>query len=122
MFEWRSGKKEAHDFTTGAYIDVYDGNVNTLKNMRHHHPNKYNTMMADIYDKVRCVLVRFIFDISQYLLAFIQLDGWQRHSYRNCQHPHRGTQWMSCYHCHIGFQQTKQVIPLAFSSTCQVQP
>ena len=55
MFDWRNGEKDTIDFTTGAYLDVYDGNVNTLKNMRVHHPNKYHIMMADIYTKVRCV-------------------------------------------------------------------
>ncbi|KAN0118798.1 hypothetical protein V8E52_004909 [Russula decolorans] len=52
VFDWRNGKKEPVDFTTGAYLDVYDGNINTLKNMRLNHPSKYHTMMADIYAKV----------------------------------------------------------------------
>ncbi|KAN0109460.1 hypothetical protein V8E52_009254 [Russula decolorans] len=55
VFDWRNGKKEPVDFMTGAYLDVYDGNINTLKNMRLNHPSKYHTMMADIYAKVRCV-------------------------------------------------------------------
>jgi hypothetical protein len=51
------------DFTTGAYIDVYDGNINTLRNMRAEHPNKYQVMMKDIYAQVRCVVDSF--DYSQ---------------------------------------------------------
>jgi len=52
VFDWRGGKKDSIDFTTDAYIDVYDGNANTLKSMRVEHPNKFHTMMADIYAKV----------------------------------------------------------------------
>jgi len=43
------------DFTIGRYIDVYDGNLNTLKNMQAKYPNKYHMMMTDIYTQVRCV-------------------------------------------------------------------
>ncbi|KAN0103980.1 hypothetical protein V8E52_011444, partial [Russula decolorans] len=52
ILDWRTGEKNAFDFTTGTHIDVYDGNINTLKNMQLQHPNKYHTMMADIYAKV----------------------------------------------------------------------
>jgi hypothetical protein len=53
VYDWRKGERDPVDFTTGGYIDPYDGNVNTLKNMLENHPNKYHVMMADIYDKVR---------------------------------------------------------------------
>ena len=57
VFDWQTGEKHPVDFTTGAYIDVYDSNINTLENMQVHHPNKYHMMMSDIYAKVRCMSV-----------------------------------------------------------------
>jgi hypothetical protein len=57
--DWRTGEKVAIDFTTGAYSDVYDGNVNTLKNMRAEYPNKYHVMMVDLYAKARYAQVSF---------------------------------------------------------------
>jgi hypothetical protein len=75
ILDWRTGEKNAFDFTTGTHIDVYDGNINTLKNMQLQHPNKYHTMMADIYAKVRCA--QYSFDNNQHLSGCCQLDGWQ---------------------------------------------
>ena len=83
--DWRNGERDPIDFTTGAYIDVYDGNINTLKNMKDQYPNKYHNMMADIYAKVRCVPDSF--DKSQYLQAIYQLDDGEDCS-SNCQHPY----------------------------------
>jgi hypothetical protein len=84
VFDWRNSERDAIDFTTGAYIDAYDGNVNTLKNMWAEHPNKYHLMMADIYAKVKCVPDSFY--NSQYLLDFGQL-GWPNCN-SNCKHSY----------------------------------
>jgi len=83
VFDWRNGEKHAVDFMTGAYLDVYDGNINTLENMRVHHSNKYHTMMADIYAKVRCVSDS-LFDSNHFLLSFNQLNRWWYHGHCNC--------------------------------------
>jgi hypothetical protein len=83
IYEWRNGQKEAIDFTTGAYIDAYDGNVNTLKNMKAEYPKKFEVMMADIYAKVRCVPKPFA--NNRFLSVFCQFDGGQTFS-SNCQH------------------------------------
>jgi len=56
MFDWRSGISDPIEFTTGVFIDVYDGNINTLKDIKQRSPNKFHVMMADIYAKARCVL------------------------------------------------------------------
>jgi len=63
------------DFTTSGYVDVYNGNVNTLKNMLAQYPGKYHTMMSDIYAIVRCV--QDPFNNTQYLSGHCQLDGLQ---------------------------------------------
>jgi hypothetical protein len=67
MQDWQSGKKVPIDFTVEGYSDVYDGNINTLNNLEARYPNKYHTMMRDIYVKARCV--QYSFDDSQHLLG-----------------------------------------------------
>ena len=61
ILEWKTGTQISIEFSSGAFIDVYDGNLNTLKNLKANHPNKYNVIMSDIYARVRCVFESSIF-------------------------------------------------------------
>jgi hypothetical protein len=85
VHDWQTGERITLDFSTGAYIDAYDGNLNTLKNMEAEHPNKYHIMMSDIYDKVRCVLYSFD-NSSPNSSTYCQLDNGQ--NCPNCQYPY----------------------------------
>ncbi|KAI0284161.1 hypothetical protein BC826DRAFT_973468 [Russula brevipes] len=49
LYEWRTGKQKAAEFSTTSYLDVYDGHVNTLVYIRDNRNVAFHTMMADIY-------------------------------------------------------------------------
>lgn len=38
-------------FSANAFLDAYQGNVNTLNYIREERINKFHIMMADIYEK-----------------------------------------------------------------------
>jgi uncharacterized protein DUF6532 len=53
--EWKSGEHKAIEFSANAYLDVYNGNVETIKRMRMDHEDKFHLMMSDIYLQARLV-------------------------------------------------------------------
>jgi hypothetical protein len=50
LHEWRAGTHSPTEFSTDAFLDVYDGHVGTLENLRKTRPGAYHVMMADIYN------------------------------------------------------------------------
>jgi hypothetical protein len=51
--EWRTGVQKKAEFSTNAYIDVYNGHVNTFQHIRVNREEAFHTMMADIYQQAR---------------------------------------------------------------------
>jgi hypothetical protein len=49
LYEWRTGEQQVTEFSANAYLDVYQGHVNTLKHIRAERENGFHLMMADIY-------------------------------------------------------------------------
>ena len=49
LYEWRTGEQQVTEFSANAYLDVYQGHVNTLKHIRGERENGFHLMMADIY-------------------------------------------------------------------------
>jgi Domain of unknown function (DUF6532) len=47
--EWRTGTRLVAEFSASAYLDVYNGHVGTLENIRINGAAKYHTMMRDVY-------------------------------------------------------------------------
>ena len=51
IHEWRTGEQQITEFSSNAYIDVYQGHVNTLKHILEKRPGAFHLMMSDIYTK-----------------------------------------------------------------------
>lgn len=49
IYEWSTGEQQIQEFSANAYLDVYNGHVNTLKHIREHREGAFHLMMADIY-------------------------------------------------------------------------
>ncbi|KAN0134201.1 hypothetical protein V8E53_007973 [Lactarius tabidus] len=47
--EWSTGEQQITEFSANAYLDVYNGHVNTLKHIRERREGGFHLMMADIY-------------------------------------------------------------------------
>ncbi|KAN0105102.1 hypothetical protein V8E52_011375, partial [Russula decolorans] len=47
--EWRTGVQRSVEFSTNAYLDVYNGHVNTFNHIRLNREESFHTMMTDIY-------------------------------------------------------------------------
>lgn len=58
--EWRTGNHRAVKFSCNSYLDVYQGNVNTLQHIVNNRGDAFHVMMADIYSQARLVLSRAI--------------------------------------------------------------
>ena len=55
LYEWRTGKQQVADFSANSYLDVYQGHVNSMKQIEVQRSAAFHSMMADIYSKARCV-------------------------------------------------------------------
>jgi hypothetical protein len=62
--EWRTGIHQPADFSTDAYLDAYDGHVNTLKHLSVERPSAYHLMMRELYNLARCVSWLHYYDHS----------------------------------------------------------
>ena len=51
LYESRTGVHVATGFSANAYLDVYQGHVNTFQHIRDQRSNSFHTMMADIYSQ-----------------------------------------------------------------------
>ncbi|KAN0131560.1 hypothetical protein V8E53_010668 [Lactarius tabidus] len=49
LCERSTGEQQITEFSANAYLDVYNGHVNTLKHIRERHEGGFHLMMADIY-------------------------------------------------------------------------
>jgi hypothetical protein len=49
LYEWSTGEQQVAEFSANAYLDVYNGHVNTLKHIRDKRVGGFHLMMADIY-------------------------------------------------------------------------
>jgi hypothetical protein len=47
--EWRTGVKMPVEFSSNAYLDVYNGHVNTFNYIREKRQDAFHIMMCDIY-------------------------------------------------------------------------
>ena len=53
LYEWRTGEQQVAEFSANAYLDVYNGHVNTLKHIQDHRAGAFHLMMVDIYTKAK---------------------------------------------------------------------
>jgi hypothetical protein len=51
--EWRTGVKRSVEFSANAYLDVYNGHVNTFNHIREKREESFHVMMCDIYSQAR---------------------------------------------------------------------
>jgi Domain of unknown function (DUF6532) len=51
IYEWRTGEQQIAEFSANAYLDVYQGHMNTLKHIREKREGAFHIMMTDIYTK-----------------------------------------------------------------------
>jgi hypothetical protein len=49
--EWSTGQRHALNFSTEAYIETYQGNVEMLVNIRNNRNSSFHRMMSDIYSQ-----------------------------------------------------------------------
>ncbi|KAN0137968.1 hypothetical protein V8E53_004452 [Lactarius tabidus] len=49
LYEWRTGDHQLAEFSANAYLDVYQGHVNTLNHIRERREGVFHLMMVDIY-------------------------------------------------------------------------
>ena len=53
LYEWCTGEQQVTEFSANAYLDVYNGHVNTLKHIQDHRAGVFHLMMVDIYTKAK---------------------------------------------------------------------
>ena len=53
LYEWHTGEQQVAEFSANAYLDVYNGHVNTLKHIQDHRAGAFHLMMVDIYTKAK---------------------------------------------------------------------
>ena len=53
IHEWRTGTHQSIKFTSDAFLDVYNGNIYTLNNIKTKRPRAFHLMMADVYSLAR---------------------------------------------------------------------
>ena len=51
LYEWRTGALMPMGFSANAFLDVYQGHVNTFQHIRDQRSASFHTMMADIYSR-----------------------------------------------------------------------
>ena len=61
------------EFSGNAFLDVYKGNIGTLRDIASRHDAAYHVMMSDIYSKARCVHIGWAIKIvTDQMLALVQ--------------------------------------------------
>ncbi|KAF8261295.1 hypothetical protein EI94DRAFT_1810478 [Lactarius quietus] len=55
IYEWRNGACQVTEFLANAYLDVYNGHINTLKHIQENREGAFHLMMADIYKKANTI-------------------------------------------------------------------
>jgi hypothetical protein len=57
FYEWRTGERQDIEFTSSTFLDVYTGNVNSLKYIQESRLEAYHSALTNIYTLARCVVV-----------------------------------------------------------------
>jgi hypothetical protein len=68
LYEWRTGVRQAMGFTANAFLDVYQGHMNTFDHVRAKRGNAFHVMMEDIYSRARRVTKAFIMVVTNQLI------------------------------------------------------
>ncbi|KAF8257516.1 hypothetical protein EI94DRAFT_1757861 [Lactarius quietus] len=55
IYKWRNGAHKVAEFSANAYLDVYNGHINTLKHIWENREGAFHLMMADIYEKASTI-------------------------------------------------------------------
>ena len=53
IHQWHNGTYELVEFLASAYIDMYNGHVNTLHHIQKHKTTTFHAIMVDIYSQAR---------------------------------------------------------------------
>jgi hypothetical protein len=53
IHEWHTGVHKAVEFSANAFLDVYNGHINTFTHIRENREEAYHGMMGDIYRLAR---------------------------------------------------------------------
>jgi len=70
IHEWRSGRHHPSEFSTNAYLDVYQGHIDTFHHIQEHRSAAFHLMMSDIYAQAKCMLRSWICHHHQYYCMF----------------------------------------------------
>ena len=62
IYNWQDGFKDPINFTMDVWLDMYNGNLNTLRDLQENHSIKFHVIMSDIYIKVRCIVLGLLSD------------------------------------------------------------
>jgi len=68
--EWRTGVQKNIEFSANAFLDVYNGHINTFNHIRNNREGAFHTMMTDIYTRASSAAI----EPSANLIAEIDLD------------------------------------------------
>ncbi|KAI9440516.1 hypothetical protein H4582DRAFT_2074300 [Lactarius indigo] len=49
LYEWRTGEQQVTEFSASAYLDVYNGHINTLHQIKERRSGAFRAMMSEIY-------------------------------------------------------------------------
>ncbi|KAI9429385.1 hypothetical protein H4582DRAFT_2089337 [Lactarius indigo] len=49
LYEWRTGEQQVTEFSASAYLDVYNGHINTLRQIKERRSGAFRAMMSEIY-------------------------------------------------------------------------
>jgi hypothetical protein len=53
LHEWATGEQQVIEFSANAYLDAYNGHVDTLNHIKEKRGAAFHCMMADIYSQAR---------------------------------------------------------------------
>jgi hypothetical protein len=53
IYEWRNGERQSKEFSANAYMDVYQGHIDTLNHIRERRNSAFHVMMADVYSQAK---------------------------------------------------------------------
>ena len=53
IYEWHTGEHQPMEFSSNAYLDVYNGHVHTFQHIRENRSGAFHNIMGDIYAQAR---------------------------------------------------------------------
>ncbi|KAH9060267.1 hypothetical protein EDB87DRAFT_1616839, partial [Lactarius vividus] len=56
IYEWRTGVQQVAEFSASAYLDVYHGHINTLRQIKERRGGAFRAMMTEIYHQASIVV------------------------------------------------------------------